>query len=38
MALEIVIATLPNTIGGSADLTGSNNTRTGGMTPVSAQD
>ncbi|MCA8881684.1 MAG: transketolase [Rhodobacteraceae bacterium] len=38
MALEIVNATLPNTIGGSADLTGSNNTRTKGMTPVSAQD
>ena len=35
MALEVVNATLPNTVGGSADLTGSNNTRTGGMTPVS---
>ncbi|SMX34373.1 transketolase [Actibacterium lipolyticum] len=35
MALEVVNATLPNTIGGSADLTGSNNTRTKGMEPVS---
>jgi len=35
MALEVVNATLPNAIGGSADLTGSNNTRTKGMTPVS---
>jgi len=35
MALEAVNATLPNSIGGSADLTGSNNTRTKGMTPVS---
>ena len=35
MALEVINATLPNTVGGSADLTGSNNTRTGGMTPVS---
>jgi transketolase len=35
MALEVVNATLPNMIGGSADLTGSNLTRTKGMTPVS---
>jgi len=35
MALEVVNATLPNSIGGSADLTGSNNTCTKGMTPVS---
>ena len=35
MALEIVNGTLPNSIGGSADLTGSNNTRTKGMVPVS---
>ncbi|MBC57336.1 MAG: transketolase [Confluentimicrobium sp.] len=35
MALEVVNATLPNMIGGSADLTGSNPTRTKGMTPVS---
>ncbi len=34
MALEVVNATLPNSIGGSADLTGSNNTRTKGMEPV----
>ncbi len=34
MALEVVNATLPNTIGGSADLTGSNLTKTGGMEPV----
>ncbi|WP_167620028.1 transketolase [Paracoccus ravus] len=38
MALEVVNATLPNTVGGSADLTGSNNTRTKGMTPVTATD
>jgi len=38
MALEVVNATLPNAIGGSADLTGSNNTRTKGMTPVSRED
>lgn len=38
MALEVVNATLPNTVGGSADLTGSNNTRTGGMTPVSREN
>ncbi|MDU8928145.1 transketolase [Alisedimentitalea sp. MJ-SS2] len=35
MALEIVNGTLPNSVGGSADLTGSNNTRTSQMTPVS---
>jgi len=34
MALEIVNGTLPNSVGGSADLTGSNNTRTKGMEPV----
>lgn len=34
MALEVVNRTLPNSIGGSADLTGSNNTRTSGMVPV----
>ncbi|WP_196216682.1 transketolase [Paracoccus shanxieyensis] len=38
LALEVVNATLPNTIGGSADLTGSNNTRTKGMTAVTASD
>lgn len=36
MALEVVNATLGNTVGGSADLTGSNNTRTSKMTPVTA--
>ncbi len=34
MALEVVNATLPNTIGGSADLTGSNLTKTVDMTNV----
>ncbi len=38
MALEVVNKTLSNTIGGSADLTGSNLTRTSGMTPVSKDD
>ncbi len=34
MALEVINATLPNTVGGSADLTGSNLTKTAGMEPV----
>jgi transketolase len=34
MALEIINATLPNTVGGSADLTGSNLTKTSTMTDV----
>ncbi|WP_238366063.1 transketolase [Mesobacterium pallidum] len=38
MALEVVNATLPNTVGGSADLTGSNNTRSSAMTPVAPGD
>ncbi|MGD9866181.1 MAG: transketolase C-terminal domain-containing protein, partial [Pseudodonghicola sp.] len=38
LALEVVNAVLPNSIGGSADLTGSNNTRTAGMRPVTRQD
>ncbi|APZ53815.1 transketolase [Salipiger abyssi] len=38
MALEIVNGTLPNTVGGSADLTGSNNTKTKGQTPVKPGD
>jgi len=38
MALEIVNGTLPNTVGGSADLTGSNLTRTKGMKDVTATD
>ncbi|MCI2399889.1 transketolase [Aliiroseovarius subalbicans] len=36
MALEFVNGTLPNTIGGSADLSGSNNTRTKDMQTVTA--
>ena len=35
-ALEVLNATLPNTIGGSADLTGSNNTKTKGMESIQA--
>ncbi|MBD8893637.1 transketolase [Roseibium litorale] len=35
LALEVVAAALPNAVGGSADLTGSNNTRTSGMRAVS---
>ena len=38
MALEVVNATLPNSVGGSADLTGSNNTLTSGMRPVTPGD
>ena len=38
MALEIVNGTLPNTVGGSADLTGSNLTKTSGMKDVTAKD
>ncbi|MDE4304361.1 transketolase [Phaeobacter gallaeciensis] len=38
LALEVVNATLPNSVGGSADLTGSNNTRSSAMRPVTAQD
>jgi len=38
LALEVVNSTLPNTVGGSADLTGSNNTRTSGMRAVSRTD
>jgi len=34
MALEVVNATVPTMIGGSADLTGSNNTKTSAMTAV----
>lgn len=34
MALEIVNANVPNMVGGSADLTGSNNTKTSGMTAI----
>ena len=38
MALEIVNAALSETIGGSADLTGSNNTKTSQTGPISAGD
>ncbi len=38
MALEVVNDTLPNSIGGSADLTGSNNTKTAAMRPVTRDD
>ncbi|MCA0043659.1 transketolase [Celeribacter litoreus] len=38
MVLEIVNGTLPNTVGGSADLTGSNNTKTSGMRAVTRED
>ncbi|MBZ0128888.1 MAG: transketolase [Rhodobacteraceae bacterium] len=34
MALEVVNATVPGMVGGSADLTGSNNTRTSKMTTI----
>lgn len=37
-ALEVINAAVPETIGGSADLTGSNNTRTKGMVAWSADD
>ena len=38
LALAVVNAALPDTVGGSADLTGSNLTRTAGMRPVSRSD
>ncbi|WP_048644777.1 transketolase [Nitratireductor soli] len=38
MALEVINACLPETIGGSADLTGSNNTKTSQTGPISAKD
>jgi transketolase len=37
-ALESIIPAVPEMIGGSADLTGSNNTRTKSMKPMSASD
>ncbi len=37
-ALEVINPVVPETMGGSADLTGSNNTRTKGMTPFTAED
>ena len=38
MALEVINPAIPSTIGGSADLTGSNNTRTKGLAPLTAED
>ncbi len=38
MALEVVNGHTPETIGGSADLTGSNNTRTSDMAAITAED
>ena len=38
MALEVINGVVPETIGGSADLTGSNNTKTSQTTPVKAGD
>ncbi|WP_417685800.1 transketolase [Roseibium sp.] len=38
MALEALTAACPSLLGGSADLTGSNNTRTKAMRPVTADD
>ncbi|MCR4268762.1 transketolase [Nitratireductor sp. ZSWI3] len=38
MALEVINAIVPETIGGSADLTGSNNTKTSQTAPITASD
>ena len=38
MALEIINVAVPATIGGSADLTGSNNTKTKSTSPLTAED
>ena len=38
MALEAINAAIPSTIGGSADLTGSNNTKTKGQEPLTADN
>jgi transketolase len=38
MALEAINAAVPSTIGGSADLTGSNNTKTKALEPLTADD
>ncbi len=38
MALEAINAAVPSTIGGSADLTGSNNTKTKGLEPLTADN
>ena len=37
-ALEALVPAVPEMLGGSADLTGSNNTKTKAMTPISASD
>jgi transketolase len=37
-ALEIINPVLPDMVGGSADLTGSNNTKTAGLKPITASD
>jgi transketolase len=38
MALEVINAAVPSTIGGSADLTGSNNTKTKALQPLTADN
>jgi transketolase len=38
MALEAINASVPSTIGGSADLTGSNNTKTKALEPLTAEN
>mgnify|MGYP001998492611 CR=1 FL=1 len=38
MVLEVVNPVMPETVGGSADLTGSNNTKTEGLQPFTADD
>ncbi|MFW5634309.1 MAG: transketolase [Erythrobacter sp.] len=38
MALEVINPAVPELIGGSADLTGSNNTKAGGIAPFTADD
>jgi len=38
MALEVINPVVPETVGGSADLTGSNNTKTAGLAPVKPGD
>jgi transketolase len=38
MVLEVINAAVPSTIGGSADLTGSNNTKTKGLQPLTADN
>ncbi|MGE0213970.1 MAG: transketolase [Parvibaculaceae bacterium] len=37
-ALEVINPVVPETLGGSADLTGSNNTKTKGLSPLTASD